>query len=204
VLGLVEVAKLESTVTGKDECLGLIKASIKKLDGFITDIIDFSRNQRVELQIDKIDIEQEVNEVLNDLKYLDKYEKIKISVVSYENRHFMTDGLRLRVILKNLVSNAIAYHDMRKQDPFIKIEIKYNSDAAIINVSDNGIGIDNEHLKSIFKMFYRADETSNGSGLGLYIVKESIEKLEGKIEVQSKLKEGTTFIITIPLSKPIE
>ncbi len=203
VLGLVEIARLETTVSGKDECLGMINSSIKKLDGFITDIIDFSRNQRVEIQIDKIDIEQEVKEVLNDLKYLDKFEKINISVVSHENRHFMTDGLRLRVILKNLVANAIRYHDLQKEDPFIKIEIKYSPEAATINVSDNGIGIDSEHLKNIFKMFYRADETSNGSGLGLYIVKESIEKLQGKIEVHSKLKEGTTFTIIIPSSKEI-
>ena len=198
VLGLVEIARLEPTMKGKDECLGMINNSIRKLDGFINDILDFSRNQRVELQTDKVDIEQEVMEVINALKFLNKDEKIKISVSNYENRHFMTDGRRLSVILKNLVSNSIRYHDLDKEAPFIKIEIKYKSQLAILSVSDNGIGIDKQHANNIFKMFYRADETSKGSGLGLYIVKETIDKLKGKIEVESELNKGTTFTVTIP------
>ena len=68
----------------------------------------------------------------------------------------------------------------------------------MLQVSDNGIGIDERHLENIFKMFYRADEGSKGSGLGLYIVKETVDKLGGKIEVKSKSGEGTSFTITLP------
>lgn len=202
VLGLVEIARLEPTINGKDECLTMINSSIKKLDGFINDIIDFSRNQRVELQFDKVDIEQEAKEVLDDLKFLDKEDKIKVSVNSHESSHIITDGRRLRVILKNLISNSIRYHDLHKEAPFIKVEIKYKSQLVIISVSDNGIGIDNKHINDIFKMFYRADETSKGSGLGLYIVKETIDKLKGKIEVKSELHKGTTFTLTLPSLRP--
>ena len=203
VLGLVEVARLEPTIKGKDECLGMINLSIKKLDGFINDIIDYSRNQRIELQSDNVDIQKEVNEVLDDLKFLDKEGRIQKSVFSAENRHFITDGRRLRVILKNLVSNAIRYHDLEKVSPFIKVEIAYKSNTAIISVIDNGIGIETRHLDNIFKMFYRADESSKGSGLGLYIVKETVDKLNGKIEVSSERNAGTTFTLTIPSLKPI-
>ena len=203
VRGLVEIARLEPTIKGKDECLIMINESIQKLDGFINDIIDYSRNQRIQLQTDKVDIETEVNEVFNELKFLDKLGQIKISVFNHAKRHFITDGRRLSIILKNLISNSIRYHDLKKDDPFIHVEIKYNSHAAIISVTDNGIGIDKAHLKHIFKMFYRADEGSKGSGLGLYIVKETLDKLKGDIEVKSILHEGTTFTVTIPSLKPV-
>jgi len=202
VLGLVEIARLETTINAKDECLAMINVSIKKLDGFINDIIDYSRNQRIEIQSDNIDIEKEVNEVFDDLKFLDKDGRIQKSVTQAEKRHFITDGRRLSVILKNLVSNAIRYHDFDKESPYIKVDINYKANNAIITVMDNGIGIDHHHQENIFKMFYRADETSKGSGLGLYIVKETVDKLNGKIEISSRKNEGTTFTLTIPSLKP--
>lgn len=204
VLGLAEIARLEPTMEGKNECLKMIDTSVKKLDGFISDIIDYSRNQRVELQSDKVDIKLEVNEVFKDLRYLDKDKHIEKLIENQDDRHFMTDGRRLRVILKNLISNSIRYRDFEKKVPFIKVEILYKANNAVIIVSDNGIGIDDEHINSIFKMFYRADEGSKGSGLGLYIVKETIDKLEGTIEVSSIPLKGTTFTITIPSLKPID
>ena len=65
-------------------------------------------------------------------------------------------------------------------------------------MSDNGKGVHPEHLENIFDMFYRATDDSQGSGLGLYIVKETVEKLQGNIQVQSVPREGTTFTLVIP------
>jgi signal transduction histidine kinase len=65
-------------------------------------------------------------------------------------------------------------------------------------VSDNGRGIHPEHIDNVFEMFYRATEDSQGSGLGLYIVKETVEKLQGTIYVRSTAREGTTFTLEIP------
>ena len=198
VLGLVEIARLEPTIEAKNECLGMIDNSIKKLDGFINDIIDYSRNQRIELQPEKVNIEQEADEVFGELKFLDKDNRIKKSVICSDKRHFTTDGRRISIIIKNLISNSFRYHDLQKEAPFIKIEIKYVASNAIISVSDNGKGIENQHLDNIFMMFYRADEGSKGSGLGLYIVKETADKLKGKIEVKSTPRKGTTFTLTVP------
>ena len=199
VLGLVELARLEKTPEKKDECLRMIDSSIKKLDGFINDIIDFSRNQRIELKPTKIDIKDEIEDVLNDLKYIVNDAGIQREIVSSDNdRLFITDARRLRVILKNLLSNAIRYHDPDKKERFIRIAISYESNKAVISVSDNGIGIEKNHLKNIFMMFYRADESSKGSGLGLYIVKETVDKLKGEIKVESKPGVGTTFTIILP------
>jgi signal transduction histidine kinase len=76
--------------------------------------------------------------------------------------------------------------------------VKVDANQAIIDVSDNGTGIAPEHIENIFKMFYRGTESSSGSGLGLYIACEALEKIKGKITVTSKVNEGSTFKVTIP------
>lgn len=204
VMGLVEIARLETSVKAKDECLSMINQSVQKLDGFINDIIDYSRNQRIEIQVEKVDFEEEINDVFQELKFFDKEGSIKKTLKCNARRNFLTDGRRVNIILKNLISNSIRYHDFDKENQFIHIDVHLNSKSAIIKVTDNGIGIEDEHLSNIFKMFYRADEGSKGSGLGLYIVKETVEKLKGEISVNSKINEGTTVTITLPALKSTE
>jgi signal transduction histidine kinase len=110
----------------------------------------------------------------------------------------MTDRGRLKVVLKNLISNAINYSDPNKTESYIRISIEQENGFYSIQIADNGIGIPEDQLEHIFEMFYRANESSQGSGLGLYIVKETIEKLKGKVEVESSKGEGSTFKIKIP------
>jgi signal transduction histidine kinase len=69
-----------------------------------------------------------------------------------------------------------------------------------VNIEDNGIGIDKEHINKIFDMFYRATKFSSGSGMGMYIVKETIDKLHGFINVESVIEKGTKFNFSIPNS----
>jgi signal transduction histidine kinase/ligand-binding sensor domain-containing protein len=201
VLGLVEIARLETTIEAKQKCLNMINESVLKLDGFINDIIDYSRNQRIDIKPKMVDLEHEVNEALNELRYLDKENLIEKIIEIDGQTEFITDARRLNIVLKNIISNAIRYHDLEQQNPYIKINVQSNTNMATISIADNGIGIEHSHLENIFKMFYRADESSKGSGLGLYIVKETIDKMGGKIEVESQLNFGTTFTIKIPSMK---
>ena len=115
-----------------------------------------------------------------------------------ENFSLTTDASRLRIILNNLLSNAIKYHDLTKNEPYIEISAKHKDDLAVIEISDNGSGINHKYLVNIFDMFYRANEKSDGSGLGLYIAKEMTEKLNGHINVSSEENVGTTFTLKIP------
>ncbi len=200
VQGLVDIARMEKSVDQKDDYLDMIKTSVKKLDSFIKDIIDYSRNQRIELKVEGIDIEQQAWNVFEELKYMDKDNRISVDVTSNEKRNFYTDGRRVDVILKNLVSNSYRYH-MRVPEPFIKVNIHYQNNYAEISVIDNGKGIQADHIEHIFKMFYRAEDGNKGSGLGLYIVKETIDKLNGTIDVESKRGEGATFTVRIPSLK---
>ena len=111
-------------------------------------------------------------------------------------RAFFSDQKRLKVILNNLLSNAIRYSN--KENPQIKIGVKVDEAIAKITITDNGLGIGKEHVKNVFKMFYRATENNAGSGLGLYIVKETVDKLRGNVELNSLLDEGTTVNLEIP------
>jgi signal transduction histidine kinase len=102
----------------------------------------------------------------------------------------------------NLFSNAIRYQDFHKESSQVSIHINSTVEKVEIRFSDNGIGIEKKHLKKIFDMFYRASDNSKGSGLGLYILKESIDKLGGSIKVETEFGVFTTFEITIPNIHP--
>jgi len=102
------------------------------------------------------------------------------------------------MILNNLFSNAIRYHDKHKKNPFVKVHVTIFKSEAFVEIEDNGIGIEQTHIGRIFDMFYRASDYSSGSGLGLYIVKEAVKVLKGEIKVSSVLEQGTKFKIRFP------
>jgi signal transduction histidine kinase len=104
---------------------------------------------------------------------------------------------RIEVILANLISNAIKYQKNEVQNKKVGINVKVKKEEAEINIVDNGIGILNEHLDKIFNQFFKVN-THQGTGLGLFIVKEALEKINGKISVFSNINQGTTFKIIIP------
>ena len=110
----------------------------------------------------------------------------------------MSDATRLRIILNNIISNAIKYRSFDKDNSFIRIEVVVSEKECKLTIEDNGEGIEESKLPHIFDMFYRATVKSTGSGLGLYIVKKVIDKLKASIEVDSEEMEGTTFTIIIP------
>jgi signal transduction histidine kinase len=101
-------------------------------------------------------------------------------------------------VLRNIISNAVKYLNVYAKHCYLEFKISITHTKAYITASDNGIGIDQAYLAKIFNMFFRASPTSNGSGLGLYIVKQAIEKLNGRIKVESKKGAGTTFSIELP------
>lgn len=112
--------------------------------------------------------------------------------------HLTTDIARLRVVLHNLIGNALKYCDPQKESQEIAIRVVAHEDATCIEIEDNGVGIAPEHQDKIFDMFYRASEQSNGSGLGLYIVRETLARLNGSIQLKSALGQGSTFTLWLP------
>jgi signal transduction histidine kinase len=198
ILGLVKLTRLDDDPQNRIQYLDMVEKSIHKLDGFIHDIINYSRNARTEIESRRVEFEPLINGILESLKYQAKNAMIRKDIQIHGEGDFFTDVKRLEIVLFNLISNAIKYHDTEQPDPYIKIAVNFSAHHAAIEVIDNGRGIDKDHLDNIFKMFYRADETSTGSGLGLFIARETIEKIRGTLTVKSVAGKGSAFRIQIP------
>lgn len=204
VLGLVNLAKLDEGSNGNansafKQYFSMMESSIHRLDDTLKEILDYSRNARSNLNIEKINMRTLLEDGFERLKYIEGSELIDKRIFVEESQdHFYSDSYRLMVIFHNLISNSIKYRDPNKDSPFISIAIKTTHENAVIRFEDNGIGIPEEYLSKIFDMFFRATDRSEGAGLGLYIVRETVEKLNGSITVDSHANEGTVFDIIIP------
>lgn len=196
--GLIHIARLEEDPDKVSYCLDLIAKSMDKLDSFILDILDYSRNSRIPVVPVEIDFEKLIDEVIANVQFMQMDRQVIFEKEIEKGPTFFCDRQRLQFIFNNIISNAIRFSDEKKPYSYLKIHISVDEKAARIRFADNGIGIAQEHRKLIFDMFYRANEKRVGSGLGLYIVKEAIDKLGGSIAVHSQVGEGTTFELVIP------
>lgn len=196
VLGITNLAKSENKVEELKNYFNMIANSATQQDEFINEIIDLSRNSRLGIQKDRIAIKSLLNEVF-ELHMHNNVKKNIIKDIEIEEQHpLITDKNRLKVILNNIISNSIRYSN--GHDPIIKVGVNISKQLAKITIRDNGKGIEKKHIKNIFRMFYRATDVNAGSGLGLYIVKETVEKLSGTIVIDSNEKEGTSVALEIP------
>lgn len=198
VMGLIKLAKLESKDERQHIYLEMMNKSVSSLDHFIKDLTQFSRNSRMEVEARLINFEDLINESLNNLKFMENVDRVVVYKKMNIQSQFYSDLTRLSTIFNNFLSNAFKYHRFEDNNSYINIIIEANIEQARIIVEDNGQGIEPLHVDRIFEMFYRASETSNGSGLGLYIVKNAVNKLNGTVEVQSVVNQGTKFIVVIP------
>jgi PAS domain S-box-containing protein len=200
MLGVVEIVKEDCVEKELNLHLNMLEGSIKKLDGFIEDILNYSRNSRLEVEYHPVNIAELVHDIRNNLQYMQSNtsQQVCVNIDVNSNAILNTDRSRLYIILNNLISNAIRYQNPEVENPLVNISIDLSDTETNIIVQDNGIGISQEHQKKIFDMFYRVSKNSVGSGLGLYIVKEIVSKLNGKIDVNSTPGIGTAFKVAIP------
>jgi signal transduction histidine kinase len=198
VLGLLDLAKNENNQIVIHQYHEMMKTSVCKLDDTLKEILEYSRNARQGLVVDEINFLKTINDNFERMQFMPGYERIKKEIVIDGNGPFYSDHYRLSLILNNLISNAIKYSDPAKEVPSIQITIHVDQEKASLTFEDNGIGIDSNYINRVFHMFFRATSKNEGAGLGLYIVKEAVEKLCGTINLQSELGKGTVFKIELP------
>ncbi len=197
VLGLINLAKNDKDRAMAAVYLDKIHSSALQQDNFIREILDQSRNARLEVKKDEIQFEELIDETFNQLKFATSTGQAVEKIVDIKQEGpFYSDRWRLKVILNNIISNSIRYRNGR--DPVIKINVSVVDQMAHFEIEDNGRGIAKEHIKNVYRMFYRATDDGAGSGLGLYIVKETVDKLHGSIEIESEEGKGTTVKLDIP------
>ncbi|MDX2195370.1 MAG: PAS domain S-box protein [Cytophagales bacterium] len=199
IQGLADLLREENTDTHLTKYIDHIGMSTQRLMDVIQDLVNHSKNSRVGLQIKPIHFEGLIGEVVDTLMFMKNAEKISFVYHFDIKSTFCSDEFRIKVILNNLISNAIKYHDMSKSKPSVYIEVSQdeNQNCTIV-VQDNGMGIDGTYHDKIFDMFFRATKSGSGSGLGLYIVKEALHKIKGSINVKSTPEQGSTFEILLP------
>ena len=199
LLGLINLSEKTDAIEDFRIYHGMMKERIKVMEGFIKEVTDYSRNTRLDLVLTKHALRTIVNEVVDNLAYSYTNKKLKVEIDIDPSLSITTDVSRLKVVLNNLISNSYKYQRLVEDYPFIKIAGQLSSNNTfVVSVSDNGTGISAAHHHRIFDMFYRASENSEGSGLGLYIVKETLQKLGGDIQVESTEGKGSIFSFSLP------
>lgn len=198
VLGLINITSQSDSQEEVTQYLSMMKARLHTLDSFIKDITDYSRNSRLAVKREKVNLAQITTEIWESLRYVPEAAQIDFQLDIPETEIVSTDKNRLRIVISNLLSNAIRYHDLQKPNQFIRVNHRINGKVFFLQVQDNGQGIAHDHHTKIFDMFYRGHEHAKGSGLGLYIVKETLLKLSGSIQLDSSPGRGSTFTVKLP------
>ena len=201
VLGLVGIARKDEKAENRELYYKMIEERIHALDISIKNIIDYSRNSRIDVAKEPIDFDHLIDDVVNSLAHMENADKITFQKTVEVAPVIFHDKKRIEAVLNNLVANAIKYHDVTKEAPRIEVIVSAADELLKISVKDNGTGIDPAYQQKIFTMFFRASERSKGSGLGLFIVKETVSKMGGKIELDSVPGLGSCFTIELPLTK---
>ncbi len=198
VRGLITLVKISQNPNAKNSYIDMMDTQLINLNKFIDEIVLYSRNTRVAVKTDTINLKKMVSEILTSLQFYPGSEKVCVEVNIAEDETLQSDPTRVRIVLANLISNAFKYSNHTYDNAFIKISSIKTPTHIEISVEDNGTGIEEQYLDQIFDMFFQANDKSEGSGLGLYIVKETLEKIQGQIRVQSECRKGTEFLVTLP------
>ena len=196
IQGLLGLIQFDTWDAGNQEFLNLIAESTKRLDHTILEILNYSRNARMDISLQPFNLKESIRDILIDLSSL------RLGVeTSFEwegSDVVKQDEVRVGVLLKNILANAIKYSKGEAGEAFVKVNVYVNDEGFKIVISDNGEGIEEVHLEKVFDMFYRATNSSPGTGLGLYISKEITDKLGGTISIASSRGVGTEVTITLP------
>ena len=198
LMGLVNITEMADNEAERAKYLSMMNKQLHYLDGVIKEIIDYRKVSAGEVRINQISLSEKVADVMQHFQFLPNYDKMEKKIQITGDVPFYSDETKLNIILNNLISNAIKYSDSNKKQPYLHINIQISLQEVIFDIKDNGIGIESVHLPKIFNMFFRATSKQNGTGLGLYIVSEALNKLGAKISVSSELHKGTHFSLIIP------
>jgi signal transduction histidine kinase len=177
----------------------MAESSIDRLDNTIQDILEYSRNSRIDVQREWFDIAEVVKQIFDDIQFISET-PLRFEINVEGSSSIFSDKTRIATIIKNLASNAAKYRKLDVEDSYVKFHMRPDNDQLLLSVSDNGIGIPENQKDHVFKMFYRISSDRVGTGLGLFIVQEITLKLNGRITLESEVEQGTRITIALPIA----
>jgi PAS domain S-box-containing protein len=209
ILGFTDLLIDKEENTEKKEMLEIVNNSSSHLLKIINDLLDLSRIEAGKMILEKIkcNICDAVQKTYKSFEPLAKQKGIDLILNINKNlpEFIMTDYTKINQIISNLLDNAFKFTERGKIELYIglKTPVKPNENILEFYVNDTGIGIADEHKEQIFEKFVQGEhyisKKYGGAGLGLPIVKELVELMQGKISVKSKLAKGTKFTVQIPI-----
>jgi len=191
---------LKEDEEGKVRYLEMMERNLERMIRLIEDLLNLSELEsgRVKLEINEFDLNEVLQDMLPFFQKLASEKNLKLLLEVPQPFIIQADQLRLYEVIYNLIDNAIRFTERG----WVKIKTQKTNEWAIVEISDSGIGIPSSELYRIFERFYVIDKSRSrkkgGTGLGLSIVKHIVELHGGKIEVKSRLGEGSTFTVFIP------
>ncbi|GAB3221804.1 hybrid sensor histidine kinase/response regulator [Algoriphagus aestuariicola] len=197
ISGVSKLAKMELTEPNVLEYFEMIDSATGKLDDFIYKMLDFYRSTKIDHKVARIDFREIVDHQMS--AYRDKFDlsHFHIDIQVNQREDFYSDDAKLRVILNNLFGNAVQFQK-EEGEKRISLTVDVSDGHAIIVVEDNGIGIEERYREEVFNLFARATQKNVGTGLGLYMVKESVEQMGGEVVLESEPNVGTTMTVKLP------
>lgn len=174
----------------------MVNNSVNRMDDTIKEILEYSRNARLVVRKELIDFPLITRQIFDDVKHIST-DLIEMELEMDGSVPFYSDPSRVTTLMKNIIGNAVKYqrHDVPKS--FLRIRIRVTPSEAVLEFQDNGEGIQPENQARIFDMFYRASNSSVGTGLGLYICREIVNNLGGSISVFSEPGVGSLFTVIL-------
>ena len=200
MLGLFHVLEREEqNLPTLRHYLSLIKGSAEKLNKTLLGLLDIGMGNQPNILLSPFNVNNIIREVVSSLQTYPGREELEITIYADKQLVIKSNEKLFRSILQNLIENSIKYRKINQAGQGkVFITALFQKGGLTLGVRDNGQGMDKNVLKNAFEMFYRGNEGSTGSGLGLFIVKSYVEKLGGEIKIKSKISEGTEVKISLP------
>ncbi|WMJ74427.1 HAMP domain-containing sensor histidine kinase [Cytophagaceae bacterium ABcell3] len=198
--GIINLINLDPNNNSTQEYVELLHKQIKRMNCILVDLLELSRVSSEKFEKSEINLSNLTYEIIDSVGHLPNSEHLKIYTNIPPSLVINIEKTLISSVLQNLIINAINYHNLRSEDPNICINADLEGSILKIKIADNGPGISPELHDKIFDKFFRGNTNAEGSGLGLYIVKNIISKMNGEIVMESCRHSGTTFSISLPVS----
>ncbi len=202
--GLINIARMEVQDESALGFLEEIGKVVNKTDNMLRKLlmVNLINRYSTERVLERVDFEA----ILHNLKegFTGQMNEVGMTLELdiAPNLHYLAEADLIQIIFYNMIENSIAFRSNRpNESPWLKISVAQvaEDNCVQITLSDNGLGIPNKYFRKIFRMFFRGNETATqGNGLGLYVVKKAVQKLKGRINVESEEELYTTFNIYLP------
>ncbi len=176
----------------------MYKKQVNRISKIVMELIKITKLNHQNIEKKMINFELIVDECISSYHYFKNFDDISFIKKIDQHIEFYSEWPVINTILQNLIENGIKYADPDIDRPHVTISISEENDKIIIETSDNGVGIEPEYHSKIFDMFYRANDHIAGTGLGLYIMKRAVERLNGNIKLKSEYGVGSSFLVQLP------